>query len=97
MSEAETVITKAQWEERYRPIRNPLDSTRDSFGPAAQEIGLLESYEDKYVWSVLWDFYEERHVLAPGFHAPSESDEDVYYVTEIAWQNENISVIFPYE
>ena len=97
MTEAEMILTKAQWEERFKPKSNPVDQSRTSFGPAAEEITLLDVYEEKYIWSVLWDFYEERQVLAPGFHPPTESEEDVYYVTEIPWQSENISVIFPYE
>lgn len=97
MSDSFIIFTKEQWEESYKPLVNPLDPSRRSFGPAEEEIKLLDNFENNRIWSVLWDFYEEREFLSPGFYPPDDSNEDVFYVTEKPWDDERIRVVFPYE
>lgn len=97
MPESYLIYTKAQWEESFKPITNPLDSSRKSFGPAKEEIVLLDNYEGRYIWTLLWDFYEEQRFLSPGLYPPDDSDQDIYYVTESPWNDEKVRVIFPNE
>ena len=97
MTDSIISMSKAEWEEKYKPISNPLDPSRISFGPTEEEIALLEKYEGKYIWTALWDFYQELDVLFPGMYPPDNSDQDIYYVTEKAWDDERIRVFFPYE
>jgi hypothetical protein len=97
MTDSIISLTKSEWENKYKPISNPLYLSRISFGPAEEEIALLQSYEAKYIWTQLWDFYQELDVLLPGMYPPDESGQDIYYVTERAWDDERIRVFFPYE
>ena len=91
------VMSSEEWTKEFRPIANPLDPSRNSFGPATEEIALLSQYPPQKVWSQLWDFYEERNALVPGIYPPQDSDEDIYFVTEESWDQEDIQVLMPYE
>jgi hypothetical protein len=94
---SEGAITRDEWFDQFKPILNPLDPTRNSFGPAVKEIELLSQYAPQRVWSQLWDFYGERHALVPGMYPPQGSEEDIYFVTENPWDRANIQVLMPYE
>lgn len=94
---ASRVLTHDEWINEFRPIKNPLDPSRISFGPASEELELLSQYPPQRVWSQLWDFYEERNVLVAGMYPPEDSEEDIYFVTESSWDHADIQVYLPYE
>jgi len=97
MSESIISISKAEWEKSYKPIRNPLDPSKFGIGPSKREIALLDDFEPRYIWTALWDFYQELVVLFPGKFPTDDSEQDIYYVTEQAWDDARIRVFFPYE
>jgi hypothetical protein len=87
-------LSKKDWEESYKPILNPFDPTRNSVGPDASEVEFVMEKDEKYVWSLVWDFVEEINLLTPGKMPPDGGPDDIFFITEIPWSDSELVVAF---
>lgn len=87
-------MTKKDWEANYKPISNPFDLSRKSFGPEAAEVEFVMQKDEKYVWSLVWDFYEELNLLTAGMTPPDGGPDDIFFVTEVPWSDPESIVVF---
>lgn len=81
-----------EWFEKYRPLKNKIVSTDVNeefrFETYGKELDYVKSVDNKYIWTQVITENEESWII-PGQHWV---DRFGYYITEIAWEDENIEV-----
>lgn len=87
-----STLSVEEWERIYRPISNPRELTRRTFGPTQDEIDVVLRHDPNFVWSQVWDFYEEQLLIQPGFMPPDGCADDLYFITEVPWTDESTTV-----
>jgi hypothetical protein len=85
-------ITFENFEETYKPIKNPFvqDSSYDGcmFETYGVELAHVKEQDNKNIWTIINCENEESWII-PGFHFVNCFG---YFITEIPWESEDIQV-----
>ena len=86
------IITFEEFEETYKPIKNPFvqDSSYDGcmFETYGVELAHVREQDIKNIWTLI-DAENENWYIVPGFHIVNRFG---YFICEIPWESEEIEV-----
>lgn len=86
------IITFEEFEETYKPQKNPFvqDSSYDGymFETYGVELAYVREQDNKNIWTII-NCEDEESWIIPGFHVVNRLG---YILCEIPWESENIQV-----